>query len=164
MAAPLIAGNDLTRMNDSIASILSHRGLIAVNQDALGVQAARLQRSGPRINFTDVYGDPLARWEREAWVKPLLLFPGNYQQFGFAIGLVNHGREKVTVSFSEWDVLARTFPKYFDATAKFDSLELWSGKGAGDVVAGDTVQWEVEPDDIAVITLRPDCTMDSCDR
>ena len=136
---------------------MSHRGLIALNQDALGAQALRLQRKGARTNFTDVYGDPLARWEREVWVKPLLLYPGQYMQYGFALGLVNHGSVNATVAFSAWDALARAFPEYFDATAKFDSLELWSGRGAGDVVPGDTVRWEVEPDGVAVITLRPDC-------
>ena len=61
---------------------------------------------------------------------------------------------KVTASI---DVLADAYPKYFDSTAKFDSLELWSNRGAGDVVAGGTVEWVVEPDGVAVITLNPDC-------
>ena len=157
MASPLIAGHNLERMTNDTLGILSHRGLIRVNQDPLGIQATRIQRFGARTNFSDVYGDPLARWEQEVWARPLLYYPGQYQPYGFALALVNHGNTSVNITAST-DALAAAFPKYFDSTAKFDSLELWSHTGAGDVVAGDTVEWPVGPDGGAVITLNPDCS------
>ena len=156
MAAPLFAGNDLDRMTPATLAILGHRGLIAVNQDKLGIQGKRIQRLGSRTNFSDVYGDPLARWDQEVWAKPLLLFPGQYQQYGFALALVNHGTANATISAST-DALAAAFPDYYDSTSKFDSLELWSNMPAGDVVTGDSVDWTVEPDGVAVITLTPGC-------
>lgn len=41
LASPLIAGNDLRRMDAETLSILGHRPVIAVNQDALGVPGWR---------------------------------------------------------------------------------------------------------------------------
>lgn len=39
MAAPLIAGNDLRKMNKETVEILTNKKAIAINQDALGIQA-----------------------------------------------------------------------------------------------------------------------------
>lgn len=45
LAAPLLAGNDLTAMTPEIRSILTNREVIAVDQDPLGRQGFRLRRS-----------------------------------------------------------------------------------------------------------------------
>jgi alpha-galactosidase len=55
LAAPLIAGNDLRKMNAQAKSILTNKEAIAVNQDALGVSAYRYS-----------VADGL-----EVWIKPL---------------------------------------------------------------------------------------------
>lgn len=39
LKAPLLIGNDLETMTEQTLSILKHQGLIAINQDQLGVQA-----------------------------------------------------------------------------------------------------------------------------
>lgn len=52
LAAPLIAGNDLSRMDDTTKSILMNNEVIAVDQDRLGIQGGRL-------------GPP------QVWTKPL---------------------------------------------------------------------------------------------
>ncbi len=52
LAAPLLAGNDLTKMDTITKSILINREVIAVDQDKLGVQGTRI-------------GPP------QVWVKPL---------------------------------------------------------------------------------------------
>jgi len=41
LAAPLLAGNDLSRMSPSALAILTNRDVIAIDQDALGRQATR---------------------------------------------------------------------------------------------------------------------------
>ena len=46
LAAPLIAGNDISTMNDSIKNILTAPELIAVDQDSLGLQATRVRNVG----------------------------------------------------------------------------------------------------------------------
>jgi alpha-galactosidase len=55
LAAPLFAGNDLTQMSLTTLEILTNPEVIAIDQDAAGIQAHRAWQEGPR----------------EAWVKPL---------------------------------------------------------------------------------------------
>ncbi len=55
LAAPLFAGNDLTKMNRATLEILTNPEVIAVDQDPLGKQGYRVRQEGPL----------------EAWVKPL---------------------------------------------------------------------------------------------
>ena len=55
LAAPLLAGNDLTRMSPETISILANRDVIAIDQDPLGAQGDRVAAEGPL----------------EIWIKPL---------------------------------------------------------------------------------------------
>lgn len=48
MAAPLIAGNDLRSMSAATQTILKNPHLIAINQDALGLQATQISHDGTR--------------------------------------------------------------------------------------------------------------------
>jgi alpha-galactosidase len=56
MAAPLIAGNDIRTMPDSIREILVNREVIAVDQDSLGVQGWLVAQPRPDL---------------QVWMKPL---------------------------------------------------------------------------------------------
>jgi alpha-galactosidase len=56
LAAPLLAGNDLSKMSDSDKSILMNREAVAIDQDPLGKQGDRLYQSG---DF-DVWTKPLS--------------------------------------------------------------------------------------------------------
>jgi alpha-galactosidase len=47
LAAPLIAGNNLTQMTPDVASILMNKDAIAIDQDALGKQGDRVFAEGP---------------------------------------------------------------------------------------------------------------------
>ncbi len=55
LAAPLLAGNDLTKMTPETLQILTNREVIAVDQDPAGIQGHRVAQEGPL----------------EVWVKPL---------------------------------------------------------------------------------------------
>jgi alpha-galactosidase len=55
LAAPLLAGNDLSKMDESTKSILMNKDVIAVDQDHLGIQGDRFSAVGPY----------------EVWTKPL---------------------------------------------------------------------------------------------
>ncbi|TLM75239.1 glycoside hydrolase family 27 protein [Microbulbifer harenosus] len=55
LASPLIAGNDLRTMSEQTRQILTNRDIIALNQDALGIQAMKYIDEG----------------DLEIWVKPL---------------------------------------------------------------------------------------------
>ena len=46
LAAPLLAGNDLTKMTPEVKAILTNRDVIAIDQDRLGKQAARIYSDG----------------------------------------------------------------------------------------------------------------------
>lgn len=66
LAAPLIAGNDLSKMDDNIKSILMNKEVIAVDQDQLGRQGDRAYATGPL----------------ECWARPL-------EGGAMAVGLFN---------------------------------------------------------------------------
>ena len=55
LAAPLIAGNNLTAMSDDVKSILMNRDVIAIDQDALGKQGDRVYAEGP----VEIWSKPL---------------------------------------------------------------------------------------------------------
>jgi alpha-galactosidase len=55
LAAPLIAGNDLTSMSQATRAILTNREVIAVDQDRGGIQGRLIRQTGPL----------------EVWMKPL---------------------------------------------------------------------------------------------
>jgi alpha-galactosidase len=66
--APLVFGGDMKQLDDFTLKILTNDEVIAVNQDALGKQAAPVARDG----------------SMEAWAKPL-------ESGGKAVGLFNRG-------------------------------------------------------------------------
>ena len=47
--APLLAGNDVTTMNDTIKNILTNREVIAVDQDPLGIQGNEVSEPDTRF-------------------------------------------------------------------------------------------------------------------
>jgi alpha-galactosidase len=75
LAAPLIAGNDLTNMSPVTKSILLNREVIAVDQDPLGRQGDRAYATGPL----------------EVWTKPL-------QGGAVAVGLFNRSSEAASMT------------------------------------------------------------------
>jgi alpha-galactosidase len=80
LAAPLIAGNDLTRMTPFTVELLTNREVIAVDQDPLGKQGYRVAQEGPF----------------EIWMKPLA-------DGSKAVGLFNRQRstEQLTVKLAQ---------------------------------------------------------------
>jgi alpha-galactosidase len=75
LAAPLLAGNDLSKMSDDTKSILMNKEAIAVDQDPLGKQGYRVSASGAT----------------EIWEKPL---SGGAK----AVGLFNRGESASSVT------------------------------------------------------------------
>ena len=81
LAAPLIAGNDLSNMDKATLDILTNKDVIAVDQDTLGQQARRVAQNG----------------DTEVWVRPLA---GGDR----AVVLFNRGVDAKTISV-DWDAL-----------------------------------------------------------
>ena len=92
MAAPLILGNDLTRMaeDDATRETLTNAEVIAIDQDPLGVQGRRVASSPSLGKFG---GD-----SAEVWSKPLA-------DGGFAVALLNRGKSPRVVRV-EWSDVA----------------------------------------------------------
>lgn len=80
LAAPLLAGNDLSRMTPETLDLLTNKEVIAVDQDRKGVQGRRIAEEGPL----------------EVWAKPLA-------DGAIAVGLFNRGEtlNPVTVNFRD---------------------------------------------------------------
>lgn len=97
LAAPLLAGNDIRSMTDSIKEILMNKDVIAIDQDKEGVQGVRVRKDG----------------EVEVWKKPLAK--------GVAVGLFNRGADtaKISVKWSEVGVNKKN-PKVRDLWAHQD--------------------------------------------
>ncbi len=81
LAAPLLAGNDLSKMTPQTLAILTNREVIAVDQDRLGRQGERVWEEGPL----------------EVWMKPLA-------DGGKAVGLFNRGEAAETLSVQLHDL------------------------------------------------------------
>ena len=98
MAAPLIAGNDLSQMDQATRKILLNREVIAVNQDALGARGRRVVKNG----------------DREVWLKPLA-------NGGRAVLLFNRGGQPAEIGV-EWEQLG--YPGHLSARLR----DLWKGQ------------------------------------
>jgi len=98
LAAPLIAGNDLSKMDADTLRILTNKDVIAVDQDPLGKQGRRVLKEG----------------DLEVWVRPL-------QGGEFAAVLFNRGKAPADMKL-KWDRLG------LPADQKVDLKDLWSKK------------------------------------
>jgi alpha-galactosidase len=80
LAAPLLAGNDLSKMTPETLNMLTNKEVIAVDQDAKGMQGRRVAQEGPL----------------EVWAKPLA-------DGSIAVGLFNRGESTnpITLSFKD---------------------------------------------------------------
>lgn len=87
LAAPLILGLDLGKLDDVTRSLLTHEEVIAVDQDSLGKAATRLSRTG----------------RTEVWTRPL-------DDGTQAVALYNLGWKRTTVKV-DWATLDLTGPQ-----------------------------------------------------
>jgi alpha-galactosidase len=101
MAAPLIAGNDISNMDAATRNILLNREVIAVNQDPLGMQGRRVRDGG----------------DAEVWVKQLA-------DGGRAVILFNRGDKPSDIAVS-WTELG--YPNALAATVR----DLWAHRSLG---------------------------------
>ena len=108
IAAPLIAGNDLSTMSQETIDILTNKEMIAINQDSLGVQ-------GFKYN---------AENGLETWFKPL-------KNGDWAVTFLNRGDEERNINFDWKDQIIKD--PDFDYKADFTKntytiRDLWKHK------------------------------------
>jgi alpha-galactosidase len=111
IAAPLIAGNDLRSMNQETKDVLTNKNVIAVNQDALGIQGFRYA----------------VRDSVEIWFKPL-------NQGKWAVAFLNRSAKAKDIKF-DWKTEAvkdEIFNKDLNASQQVYKMKnLWTNKTAG---------------------------------
>jgi alpha-galactosidase len=101
LAAPLIAGNDVRHMSPETAEILLNHEVIAVDQDALGLQGRRVKREG----------------DFDVWAKQLA-------DGGRAVALLNRSKAAHELSVN-WTELG--YPNELPASVR----DLWAKKDLG---------------------------------
>lgn len=133
LAAPLIVGADIAGLKPEITRILTNPRLVAIDQDALGIQGFAWQRGA----------------ELEIWARPL-----SGQRW--AIAPLNRS-SSVQNHMLDWtkeplgDDLTQTFAKIGEH--HFNLIDAWTGKRIGDTQA--PLPLHVAPRDAQVFILEP---------
>jgi alpha-galactosidase len=104
LAAPLIAGNNLTQMMPEVAAILMNKDVIAIDQDPLGKQGDRLYAEGPG----------------EVWYKPL-------KDGAMAVAIFNFGETTSELRGFRLHLKEMGFPKPVQAR------DVWAAKDLGTI-------------------------------
>jgi alpha-galactosidase len=133
ICAPLISGNDLRDMNPQTLAILTNKGVIALNQDKLGVEAFRYSS----IDGVEVWFKPLSDG---AWAMCFLNRNKTPHTFSF-----DWKNEKVSDDFSKRDA-------QFGKTT-YNLRDLWAKKDSG--TTKNILTAEIPGHDVLVLRLAP---------
>lgn len=127
--SPLIAGNDLRKMNEETRQILTNREVISLNQDKLGI---------PAFRYASENGI-------ETWIKPL-------SDGEWAFLFLNRSDKTAKVDF-DWKKTIEDpdFGFTFDGTVKYSIRDLWKKADAGTTSRRFTA--EIGPHDVVVLKL-----------
>lgn len=131
MASPLFAGNDLRIMKSEILNILTNKEIIAINQDALGIQGFKYQSE----NGVDV------------WVKPL--FDENW-----AVVFLNRSdkTQKINFDWKKHIIEDNDFKFILNLTSqKYNVRDLWEHIDLGNT--NKIFQKELASHDVIAIKL-----------
>jgi alpha-galactosidase len=131
LAAPLISGNDLRHMAPETLKILTDKDVLAVNQDALGVQGFVYSTN----NNVEVWFKPLTG---DSWAMCVLNRDKDAKKISF-----DWKNENVTDSFSKRDAQF--------TTTTYSLRNLWTKKSAGDT--GKILDAEVPGHDVLLLRL-----------
>lgn len=133
LAAPLIAGNDLSNMSKETIEILTNKEVISVNQDSLGIQGFKYSEK-----------DGL-----EIWFKPLM-------NDNWAVCFLNRSTKPINVNFAwnEHTIVDSIFNKAADfKTTTYSIRDLWAKKNIGNTSKDFTAI--VPAHDVIMLRLTP---------
>lgn len=133
LAAPLIAGNDLSNMSKETIEILTNKEVISVNQDSLGIQGFKYSEK-----------DGL-----EIWFKPLM-------NDNWAVCFLNRSTKPINVNFAwnEHTIVDSIFNKAADfKTTTYSIRDLWAKKNIGNTSKDFTAI--VPAHDVIMLKLTP---------
>lgn len=133
LAAPLISGNDITKMSGQTTGILTNKEVIDIDQDPLGMEGF-------------VYAD---KDSVETWLKPL-------KNGGWAICFLNRSMAQKPVEFN-WknEIIIDTLSKarLDPAVSTYAIRDLWTKKARGNTQK--PLQAVVPPHDVLLLQLVP---------
>jgi alpha-galactosidase len=125
MNSPLMLGLDLRRVSvgDELYKIIANRGLIALNQDALGIQAKRVWTSAKLDGAATPDKAYIENIDRvDILAKPLA-------DGGTAISFINVSETRKEGPFSIDDqLLFQLFPLRFKCSGRYEVEDLWTGE------------------------------------
>ena len=131
LAAPLMMGNDLRKMSDQTHAILTDKDAVAIDQDALGIQALRYSKSAGI----------------ETWFKAL-------SDGGWAVCFVNRANNAQKISFN-WageNVVDDVYSKQLNTTATTYAIKnVWTKKDAG--TTAKAFEAEIPAHDVIMLRL-----------
>jgi alpha-galactosidase len=130
LAAPLIAGNDLTSMSEETLEILTNTDAIAINQDALGIQGFKFA----------------SKDSVETWFKPL-------ENGDWAVCFLNRSSTPAKVGFDWKTKVYDDFSKRdLDAgKSVYQVFDVWKKKSLGDT--NTSLNEEVPGHDVLMLRL-----------
>jgi len=133
LSAPLFAGNDIRSMSQETHDILTNSEVIAVNQDALAIQAFRYLKDG----------------DMETWFKPMA-------DDKWAVMFLNRGKENIDIDFvwKEHKVVDEVFSKELDfSNSTFTLRDVWKKKDLGKT--NKKLKASVPASDVLMLILSP---------
>jgi len=133
LAAPLIAGNDIRAMPPAVRAVLGNRAVIAIDQDAAGIQ-------GLRVSAKDGV---------EVWFRPLA--GGDW-----ALMVLNRNQAPRHVSFDWATTIVKDELSGRDAafaTTRYALRDLWRDRDAGDTSR--PLEADVPAQDVLMLRLVP---------
>lgn len=131
LAAPLIAGNDMRKMDAQTRNVLTNKEVIAINQDSLGIEA---------LKYSDK--DSL-----QAWFKPL-------RHNDWAACFVNRSNKPQQIEFNWQNEMVRDDISKRELNAQASSYklrDLWLTKDIGDT--RQPLKAIIAPHDVLVLRL-----------
>jgi len=133
LAAPLIAGNDLSNMSKETRAILTNTDAIAIDQDSLGIQGFRLAEKD----------------SVETWFKPL-------KDGEWAVCFLNRSEKPTTISF-DWNtnVYDNLSKRNLEAVnTKYKIMDVWTKQNLGKTKK--TLEQEIPGHDVLMLRLSVD--------
>jgi alpha-galactosidase len=133
LAAPLIAGNDMSNMSKQTSEILTNKNVIAIDQDPLGVEGFKIMSENGI----------------ETWAKPL-------QNGNWGICFLNRGKVEGSIA-TAWNKVMITDPiskQEFDGNKKVYSIkDVWSEQSIG--TTEKDFMSKIAPHDVILLRLHP---------
>ena len=131
LAAPLIAGNNLAKMNADILKVLTNKEAIAVNQDKLGITCFLWSKTDKGI---------------EVWIKPL-------SDGSFAVCFLNRSGGAADIDLNCQQVVKDPdFNKSYTIDGSYSVHDIWNNKDLGTTQSN--IKASLKGHDVLFVTLK----------